>query len=194
MSAQTAARIGLIGSLHSSIFDLQGPLLRLVFDVLVATLDIEMANLFLDEVTAVGDGVEEILEEDDQMTGYITMLVHLFDVRAETLIPNLIDISGRLQTIRDLLSRLQRYMRMLSVVQISGQVEAARIPDSLNFSAIFEEVLSQLNQANRQVNGFGKLVSDRLRENAAVPESAQGLGTLLVHTRETTAALTPAPA
>ncbi len=189
MSAQTTASIGLIGSLHTSISNLQAPLLRLVFDVLVATLDIEMASLFLDEVTAEGDDAETIEAGDDQVTMYISMLVQLFESRAETIIPNLLDISGRLQTIRDLLARLQRYMRMLSVVQFSGQVEAARIPDSLNFSAIFEEVLSQLNEANRKVSGFGKLVTDRLRENAAVQESAHGLGQLLVETRGSLASL-----
>ncbi|MEZ4701300.1 MAG: PAS domain-containing protein [Rhodothermales bacterium] len=189
MSAQTAASIGLIASLHTSISDLQGPLLRLVFDVLVATLDIEMASLFIDEVTAVGSEVEEVAEEDQVMTEYITALVSLFEERATTLIPNLFDISGKLQTIRDLLVRLQRYMRMLSVVQFSGQVEAVRIPDSLNFLAIFEEVLEQLNEANRQVSGFGKLVGDRLQENAALQASAQGISSLLEQTHEHMTAL-----
>lgn len=155
------------------------PIEVVLFDVVLATLKVEMVGVFVAEILA------DRVDATDPRHRSVALLVETFLDSAERIVPGLIALEDRLAGVDEEMVRLRRFLRTLNYVQLAGRIESSRNERVAVFQGIFDsadenirgsqtmlEILhSEIASAHGQLECFGSLdhaALARLRELTAV--------------------------
>lgn len=156
------------------------PIEELMFDVVLATLKVEMVGVFVGEILARG-----IREGDDRYRS-VVLLVETFLHSAENIVPALEGLEDRLADVDVQMSRLRRFLQGLSYVQLTGRIESNRNEQVAVFRVIFEsaeghirgsismleKLHGEISSAHLQLQRFADLDQGSLARLRAVASAA----------------------
>lgn len=108
------------------------PIEELLFDVVLATLKVEMVGIFVAEV------LSDRVDADDPRHRSVSLLVGTFLDSADRILPALVGLEDRLVGVDDQMARLRRFLRTLNYVQLAGRIESSRNDRVAVFRGIFD--------------------------------------------------------
>lgn len=150
--ASTGKRI--VDDLAEHLRALLDPIEELLFDVVLATLKVEMVGVFVAEI--LGDCVDSA----DPRHRSVALLVETFLDSAERIVPALVGLEDRLVGVDDQMARLRRFLRTLNYVQLAGRIESSRNDRVSVFRGIFDS-------ADEHIRGSQSMLETLHREIAS---------------------------
>jgi aerotaxis receptor len=135
--------IGAASQLDHRLRALKSPMEEILFQVSLAKLKVEMSAVFLNEVlnhTEEESGANSRSRHALSVPDCIEMLVGSFVQTAGTILPAVEKLQDLLDGARREVVQLQKLLRALAYVQLSGKVESSRYPDLEAFREIFQEI------------------------------------------------------
>ncbi len=155
----------LFGELGDSIGRATDTLNRLLFPVAASRLQCEMLTHFVLEL----DLATRLIFRRDDLRLLHGSLVHEVD----QLLPLLDELDSRMGTLANDVGDLRRVLGMMRALSLDGEIEAARMQDSTQFSMLFKTVRAQVETAWSELADLSQSVETFLRhDNAQELEAA----------------------
>lgn len=141
------------------------PIEALLFDVVLATLKVEMVGVFVGEILA------DRVEVDDPRHRSVSLLVETFLDSTDRIVPALVALEERLDGVDGEMARLRRFLRTLNYVQLAGRIESSRSEEVAVFRGIFDS-------ADEHIRGAQSMLENLAREIASAHDQLAGFGDL----------------
>jgi aerotaxis receptor len=154
MSQRSEESARLMGDLKPSIAAAMGRLKDLAFRVCVVDLQVEMALAFLDELLSGADRTGVVGDVE-------ACLDALFGCGAsglEAVSGTLRDLERELVRVAGQVAALTELVRTIEMAQVTGKVEAARVPGAEAARLLFEEVSRRIEGSKGELGGFASIV------------------------------------
>ena len=140
---------------------LKAPMEELLFQVSLAKLKVEMSAVFLHEVLTHTEeelGANSSSRHALSVPECIELLVGSFVQTAGTILPAIDKLQQLLDAARGQVVQLQKLLRVLAYVQLSGKVESSRYPDLDAFRDIFHEIDSHVRDSHSVLEELNELL------------------------------------
>lgn len=155
----------IVGQLAERLRALLDPIEAVLFDVVLATLKVEMVGVFVGEILA------DRIETDDPRHHSVALLVETFLDSTDRIVPALVALEARLDGVDEQMARLRRFLRTLNYVQLAGRIESSRNDEVAVFRGIFDA-------ADEHIRGAQSMLETLHREIAAAHGQLAGFGDL----------------
>lgn len=144
----------------------------LVFNAIISKLKIEMATCFIGEVlgNTDGDASEDDARDDARLQANIGMLVQSFLGTARDILSALDKLQHSLRLVDQQAGHMDKFIRILSTINLAGKIETARSQSAQAFTTIFEQVQGQTQRAESQIEEFIKLICENTTQLASVDQ------------------------
>lgn len=154
--------LGHVDRLTADAEEMMPRVLRLMFDIAIAKLQIEMVADFLaesrssaaDDSHGAGQEHEHGAEEGYGGDERISILLEAFSTNSRGLTDALHDVRARFGDICRSVEQVMRCSKQLSFIHVTGRVEAGRLPPHCTFGQILESVSGHLVSADAQLRSF----------------------------------------
>ena len=130
-----------ISRLNETLHGLVEPIAALVFDVMIASVQIEMAAMFVDEILGAGSEDRGVLDENLEVL-FRTFLDHI-----ERVPESLGRLQAGLRRIDDEIARLHTMMRTMRYVYLGGKIEVATYTERTGYSELFTQLQKMIEEA-----------------------------------------------
>ncbi len=193
--AAVAERIGqhtekntsLLTEMNRGITALTTPLGQLLFNIVTSKLQIEMLARFAEELPTdrQEEGAGQGASIPPLLAPQVELLLHAFNERIGQTLPSIQRLQAELAKIKGMTDRLRSFVRTLHFIQLLGQVESSRTAEGAAFRSIFEGVMKEADEADKEVKEFAAIIDSTLglMKNMRQTERAISASTSLL-TRE----------
>lgn len=144
----------IVGGLGRDVDGVVGVLRDLSFQISVAKMQAEMASAFARDLL----GEDASAQEDTRVRYDLRDLVGCLDTGLGHVFKSFSHVDGQLRTIGNSVHDLSNDLRALSLLQVTGRVEAARLPEAGDFGHLFEELKNKIVSASNEVAEFSEAV------------------------------------
>lgn len=147
--------------LDNALRSLKGQMEELLFQISLSKLQVEMASLFVAEVLR---GVPEAGMPHRRTSQTITpadcigLLVESFISSADRIEPAIGSLEARLQAVDQRVYALQKLLRVLAYIQLSGKVESSRSDDMDAFRDLFLAIDERVGQSGTVLKELHELI------------------------------------
>ena len=165
MGRQTETNADILIALNKQMTSLAAPLGQLLFNIAAAKLQVEMTSLFVGDLLACGeeeDGGDTLVWRNSSLMDNVGLLVDTSVERLALVFPVLEKLATDLQQIKLQTSLIQKFVHNLRFIHFLGQVEAARTVEGADFRHIFEEVMEQAQEGEKEMGEFASIIASNM--------------------------------
>ncbi|MFN8060709.1 MAG: PAS domain-containing protein [Vicinamibacterales bacterium] len=155
MRERAVSTAGLIGHLGRDVDGVVAILRDLNFQISVAKVQAEMARDFARDLLAEHDDTSA----DDRVRHDLRDLIQCLNLGMTEVFAAFSQVDQGLRTIGNAVDSLSHDLRSLGVLQVTGRVEAARIPEAGDFAHLFGELKLKIDSASHEVVEFSDAVA-----------------------------------
>lgn len=151
-SDETAERVGEVDAVIRALIDRLG---EMSFTSAVSRLQSEMAAFFLNEIIA-----DDVSGTDDSTSASVTALAGVLDQGFARAFSAIDAVEADLTLLVRNVEALERVLKTLWALEVSGRVEAARVDGAESFRLLFDTIRDQVQQAVVEVGALGKVTEE----------------------------------
>jgi hypothetical protein len=136
-------------ALRDQLGEINGVIKGIIYDVAAANLQVEMSSFFLREIIE-ARGENAAQEDPEKRASLVPVREALLDT-TERILKALNSIKERLLSVGASGEELNKIMRTLRFVHMSGKVEVSRFSKASHFSAILDDICTRIEQTGAQL-------------------------------------------
>lgn len=130
---------------------------KLNFDIVSASLQVEMTIRFLNEIN---DGIYNEQHADVSPNTIIALLYDAFTPRLDTIAEGLGELPVYLQDLLGDIKKIERFLLTLRLIHTSGKIEVARLDgEAGSFANTFQELVEEIETAQGHLDELSDLVT-----------------------------------
>jgi len=177
MGSQSMEGEKILKVLQADVSVINALLTTLNFNIIVSKLQVEMTNIFVDEISTQNNHSKQSIISDQDA---IDLLFDGFMPRLIQIAESLEKLPQMFRKIRNGIEDIDRFLHVLRFIHIIGKVEVARITEeAASFSTTFQELIGEVNSAQDKLTELSDFILSNMNLTSELSASEFELSNLL---------------